>query len=219
MSEATETITIQGTELSLFLPASYGQSLERKFPLLLMLTPGLKACASINALHGQGVLPEMIAAEVNSTSDTMDPIAITSVLGEHLRLLDSPSARWIGGAGHDAVPTLRALLDHPEIFGAACCLSTSFEGLEEAPPLHSAMLRDLEERTILPNDVRLYADYGTLGLDECYEPYHRDLGSILRSKGWKDGREFEIRQVPGGMHNPASWQKRLTPALRWLTAR
>jgi hypothetical protein len=219
MSEATETITIEGSELSLFLPASYGLSLERKFPLLLMLTPGLKAHGSIDALHSQGVLPEMIAAEVNSTSDTMDPIAITSALAEHLRLLDSPSARWIGGAGHDAVPTLRALLDHPEIFGAACCLSTSFEGLEEAPPLHSAMLRDLDERPVLPNDVRLYADYGTLGLDECYEPYHRDLGSILRNKGWKDGREFEIRKVPGGMHNPASWQERLMPALRWLTAR
>ena len=219
MSEATETITIEGSELSLFLPASYGLSLERKFPLLLMLTPGLKAHGSIDALHSQGVLPEMIAAEVNSTSGTMDPIAITSALAEHLRLLDSPSARWIGGAGHDAVPTLRALLDHPEIFGAACCLSTSFEGLEEAPPLHSAILRDLEERTVLPNDVRLYADYGTLGLDECYEPYHRDLGSILRNKGWMDGWEFEIHKVPGGMHNPASWQERLMPALRWLTAR
>ena len=219
MSEATETITIEGSELSLFLPASYGLSLERKFPLLLMLTPGLKAHGSIDALHSQGVVPEMIAAEVNSTSNTMDPIAITSALADHLRLLDSPSARWIGGAGHDAVRTLRALLDHPEIFGAACCLSTSFEGLEEAPPLHSAMLRDLEERTVLPNDVRLYADYGTLGLDECYEPYHRDLGSILRNKGWMDGWEFEIRKVPGGMHNPASWQERLMPALRWLTAR
>ena len=71
----------------------------------------------------------------------------------------------------------------------------------------------------LPAGVKLFLDYGTLGIDECYEPYHRDAGAILRAKGWKDDREFRITRTVGGSHDPASWQNRLGPALNWLAGR
>jgi hypothetical protein len=222
MLEATETITVGGKEVSVYLPRTYNQNPVRKFPILLMLTPGLKAEEAIAELNEEGVLPEMIVAEVKALEthpDPIDPITITTVLSGHFRVLDSPTARWIGGTGHAAVTSFRALLDHPELFGAACCLSTSFEGVEGAPPPHSPMLLDLEERKSLPTGSRIFFDYGTIGLDECYEPYHRDLGAILRTKGWKDGIEFEIRRVTGGAQEISSWQQRIGPALRWLARR
>ena len=64
MLESTETITVAGKEISVFLPASYSQTPTRKFPMLLMLTPGLKAQEAIATLHAEGILPEMIVAEV-----------------------------------------------------------------------------------------------------------------------------------------------------------
>jgi hypothetical protein len=222
MLEATETITVGGKEVTVFLPRTYSRTPVRKFPILVMLTPGLKAEEAIAELNEEGVLPEMIVAEVKAVatqSDPIDPITITTVLSGHFRVLDSPAARWIGGTGHAAMTSFRALLDHPELFGAACCLSTSFEGVEGAPPPHSPMLLDLEERKSLPTGSRIFFDYGTIGLDECYEPYHRDLGAILRTKGWKDGVEFEIRRVPGGAQEIRSWQQRIGPALRWLARR
>jgi hypothetical protein len=81
------------------------------------------------------------------------------------------------------------------------------------------MLRELEGRHSLPEGIRIHFDHGTVGLDECYEPYHRDLGAILRAKGWKDDREFRVTRAQGDSHDPASWRKRLGPALRWLTGR
>jgi len=81
------------------------------------------------------------------------------------------------------------------------------------------MLRELEDRSSLPGSTRLYFDYGTVGLDECYEPYHRDLGAIFRSKGWEDDREFRIASITGGTHDPTSWRHRLGPALQWLALR
>jgi hypothetical protein len=81
------------------------------------------------------------------------------------------------------------------------------------------MLLELESRTKLPTGVRCYFDYGSVGLDECYEPYHRDLGSILRERGWKEGVEFQISRVAGGAHEIASWHQRIGPALRWLAKR
>lgn len=222
MLESIETIMVEGKEISVFLPTSYSQTPTRKFPMLLMLSPGLKAQEAIATLHAEGILPEMIVAEVLSTevpTDPIDPIAIMAGLADRFRLLDSPSARWIGGTGHAAVTAFQTLLDHPEIFTAACCLSTSFEGVEGAPPPHSPMLLQLEERKSLPTDSRIYFDYGTIGLDECYEPYHRDLGALLRSKGWVDGREFQISRHPEGSQEITSWQQRIGPALRWLSRR
>ncbi len=219
MLESIETIMVEGKEISVFLPISYEQTPVRKFPILLMLTPGLKAQEAIAELHVQGVLPEMIVAEVLVSDVPTDPIANIAGLAERFRLLDSSSARWIGGTGHAAVDAFRALLDHPENFSAACCLSTSFEGVEGAPPPHSPMLLHLEERKSLPADSRIYFDYGTIGLDECYEPYHRDLGAILRCRGWKDGEDFQIHRHTGGSQEITSWQQRIGPALRWLVRR
>ena len=222
MLEATETIMVEGKEVSVFLPTSYSQTPHRKFPILLMLTPGLKAPEAIAGLHAEGMLPQIIVAEVaaaETTSNPINPIAIIDTLSDHLRILDSPLARWIGGTGHAAVTAFRTLLDHSEIFGAACCLSTSFEGVVGAPPLHSPMLLHLEERKSLPMGRRVIFDYGTIGLEECYEPYHRDLGALLRNRGWKDGVEFEICRVNGGSQEITSWQQRIGPALRWLAGR
>ena len=172
-------------------------------------------CAGALArLNTEGVLPEMIVAQITPTEGGIDEIV--DDLQARLRLLDAPAARWILGTGHQAVIALHAVLNFPTLWGKAACLSTSFEGIEGAPPMHSHILRDLEERVVLPTQSRLYFDYGTLGLDECYEPYHRDLGAILRSKGWQVGREFQITRSAGGAHDVASWNARLAPALRWL---
>jgi len=219
MPESIETIMVAGKEISVFLPTSYSQTPGRKFPILLMLTPGLKAQEAIGKLHVEGVLPEMIVAEVPTSETLGDTVPIINALSDCFRLLDSPTARWIGGTGHAAVTAFRTLLGHPEIFSAACCLSTSFEGVEGAPPPHSPMLLRLEERESLPVGNRIYFDYGTIGLDECYEPYHRDLGAILRGRGWKDGEDFQIHRHTGGSQEITSWQQRIPPALHWLARR
>jgi len=222
MPESIETITVERKEISVVLPTSYNQTPGRKFPILLMLTPGLKAQEAIGTLHVEGVLPDMIVAEVlasEAPAESIDSIAIMAGLADRFRLLDSPSARWIGGTGHAAVDAFRTLLDHPGTFGAACSLSTSFEGSEGAPPPHSPMLLHLEEMKSLPTNIRIYFDYGTIGLDECYELYHRDLGAILRGRGWSDGVEFQIHRHSKGSQEITSWQQRIGPALRWLARR
>jgi len=217
--EVTETIATDGREISVILPPSYSKSGTQRFPILLMLSPEIRAHESINHLHTQGFLPEMVVAELLEVDTPADPLVIMSELAGRFRLIDSPSAHWLCGTGHAAVSAFRALLDHPEVFGAACCLSTSFEGLEGAPPPHSQMLLDLEKSKSLPAGSRIFLDYGTVGLDECYEPYHRDLGAILRGKGWRDGEEFKINRHPGGSQETSSYRQRVGPALRWLARR
>lgn len=203
-------------KLSIVYPPSYESSKARRFPLLLNLGD-LNAAATAARLHKEGILTEVVVANAHNETASLD--GLVAELSVCCRLLDHSSTRWIVGSAHSAVVAMNAVLDHPTVFGRVACLSTSFEGVEGAPPLHSRILRALEERVVLPAGVRLYFDYGTTGLDECYEPYHRDLGAILRSKGWHDGLEFQITRQAGGTHDIESWNTRLDPALRWLAAR
>lgn len=223
MQDEIKTVKEEKYTLRVITPGSYQRMAARRFPLLLVLNEGpekvLDAGAQVDRLHAEGILPEMIVALASGDLSTLDPVAILRELEKQFRLLESPRARWICGTSHCAILALRTTLDHPDLFGAAACLSSSFEGVEGAPPLHSPMLRELEDRSALPESSRLYFDYGTVGLDECYEPYHRDLGAIFRSKGWEDHREFRIARITGGTHDLSSWQERLGPALEWLASR
>ena len=218
---AREERTEQVGDVTVRLPESYTKESSRRHPLLLVLGDiGLEDAAEwADSLHAEGVLPGMLVAKapVVTEGEVSDPAAIFTMLAGRYRLLEEPSGRWICGTGHDGITALRAVLDRSDLFGRGACLSASFEGAEGAPPLHSPMLRELEERSSLPEDTRIFLDYGTVGLDECYEPYHRDLGAILRGKGWQDDREFHIVRTQGGSHDPASWQRRLGSALRWLS--
>lgn len=204
-------------DLTISLPEGYGSGTSRH-TLLLSLDPGLHAAEIAIRLRKEGILPPMIVAARVAESKAGAADLINHLVSTY-RLLEAPEARWICGTGHSAAEALQLVLNRPDLAGRAACLSTSFEGAEGAPPLHSPLLRELEERTQLPAGVKLLLDYGTIGLDECYEPYHRDVGSIFRAKGWKNDREFRITRTAGGSHDSTSWQNRFGPALSWLAGR
>jgi hypothetical protein len=204
-------------DLTISLPEGYESGTSRH-AFLLTLDPGLPAAEIASRLREEGILPTMIVA-ARAKGSTADAAELIAHLAYTYRILESPEARWVCGTGHSAAEALLLVLSRSDLAGRAACLSTSFEGAEGAPPQHSRLLRELEERADLPAGVKLFLDYGTIGLDECYEPYHRDAGAILRTKGWKDDREFRITRTMGGSYDPASWQNRLGPALRWLAGR
>lgn len=204
-------------DLSISLPEGH-ESGTKRHALLLALDPGLPVAEIAGRMTGEGILPPMIVA-ARTKGSTADAAELIGHLASTCRILETPEARWVCGTGNSAAEALRLVLNRPDLATRAACLSTSFEGAEGAPPLHSRLLRELEERTDLPTGLRIYFDYGTIGLDECYEPYHRDAGAIFRTKGWKDDREFRITRTVGGSHDPASWQNRLGPALSWIAGR
>ena len=134
----------------------------------------------------------------------------------HYRTLAVPDARVLGGVSLGALNSFYTALRHPGVFGNFLCLSTAFEDISQSLPSNAAQLNALDVEPALPGGVRMYFDYGTHGLDECYDPYHAELGSLLRQKGWSDGAQFVIRKVEGGTHDELSWRHRLGDALRFI---
>ncbi len=194
----------------------------------------------VNRLAREGVMPEAIVvgvchpegySEENESRRDFDlspelggaayaefvATELLTHLDTHYRTLATPSARILGGSSLGGLISFYVAMQHPRAFGKFACLSTAFEDVSQRVPAQSGQLLAAEAAPVLPVGTRMYFDYGTCGLDECYDPYHRDLGAILRGKGWRDGREFSIVRVEGGTHDELSWRARWGEALRFLT--
>lgn len=193
----------------------------------------------VNHLSAEGVMPEAIVvgichpegfSEENETLRDHDlspqlggaayaQFVVTDLVAHmdtHYRTLSQPSARILGGASLGGLLSFYIALNHPDVFGKYLCLSTAFEDVTQSLPSQSAQLRALESASALPENIRMYFAYGTHGLDECYEPYHADLAGLLRVKGWKAGKQFQIDCVHGASHDELAWRFQLGEALRFL---
>lgn len=194
----------------------------------------------VSLLSREGVMPEAVVVGVchpegfSDENETLRDYDLSPQLGgaayaqfvaddlvRHMdaryRTLASPAARVLGGAALGGLMSFYIAMHHPGVFEKIACLSTAFEDIAQNPPDAAAQLHELARMPALPTKTRMYFDHGTLGLDECYEPYHRELGALLREKGWRDGHEFLIRRVEGGGHTELSWRERFGDALRFLT--
>jgi enterochelin esterase-like enzyme len=141
-------------------------------------------------------LMEELMPEVNRTFRTLPGPEHTSVMGSSMGGLISFWLAW----------------KHPETFGRAGCLSTSFTwngSVEDtnAPPM---IEREIAAHAAAPRGVRLYFDYGTGKQDK--------VAAWLRSEGLKEGADFVVRVFPGADHNEVAWRARLDEPLTWLYA-
>lgn len=192
-------------------------------------------------LASEGTMPQaIIAAVIHPEGFTEDDVTHRDfdlsaelggaayaqfVVGELLPHLDSryrtmvePSSRFLVGAALGALNTFYTALHHPGLFGRYACLSTAFEDVSDKLPEDSVQLQALANEPALASDCRMYFDYGTLGRDACYEPYHERLARLLTCKGWRDGEQFTVRRLEDSGHDELSWRMRLGEALRFLAA-
>jgi len=240
-------------DLQIWLPSSYAQNPDRRYPVLCLLdgekmfdprtsyASGIDWAADewVRLLSGRGEMPECLIVAVCQPGTSAEEVAesrradfslehggadfsrfltdeLIPCIDARYRTLAVPEGRALGGAGFAALNVFHTAFQQRGAFGKFFCLSCSFEDVSGALPRDSAALLALEDTKTLPDSIRIYFDHGTTGLDECYEPYHHELGSLLRAKGWQEEKEFQICRVPGGSHEDISWRMRLGDALRFL---
>ena len=114
------------------------------------------------------------------------------------------------GSSMGGLISLYALVEYPEIFGNAGCLSTHW-------PIGDNLLVEYLGRALPPaGSHRLYFDFGTAGLDEAYEPFQRRMDTFVRAAGYEHGQDWLTLKFEGEEHTEAAWRKRVHLPLQLL---
>jgi predicted alpha/beta superfamily hydrolase len=126
------------------------------------------------------------------------------------RTLSNPEKTFVMGSSMGALISLYALVEYPDVFGGAGCLSTSW------PIVTPFIFPYLNQ--YLPNagTHKLYFDKGSQGLDAQYAPFQAKVDDIMAEKGYIKGEDWVTRFFPGADHNEQAWRKRLHIVLRFL---
>ncbi len=126
------------------------------------------------------------------------------------RTLPGQGDTFIMGSSMGGLISLYALVEYPQIFGGAGCLSTHWPAAAE--PLLAYFGAVLPP----PGRHKIYFDYGTETLDADYEPFQQQMDHAMAAAGYTQERDWVTRKFPGDAHTEAAWRGRLEIPLRFL---
>ena len=174
-----------GTELIVVAVASHPDGVQRlsEYSPYDLDIPGLGALEG----RGEGYMQWLTA--------TLKPY-----IDRNFRTLPDRGHTYIAGSSMGGLMSLYAAAEFPEVFGGAACLSPSLWTNPEE-------IEKLLENAVLPEDMRIYMDYGSEELGN-----HPENPQVLRrtvEQLEKAGAQVLFRIVPGGQHCEASWEKQI----------
>ncbi len=145
------------------------------------------------------------------------------------RTRPGPESTFAMGSSMGGLLAWHLALRHPQVFGAAACLSTATIyspayhqrrlGQEITAGDRPYLLEDIEQGRLPFHRGRFYFDYGTEGSDLLYHESHARLREHLLARGLEEGRDFVMRRFPGAEHSEAAWRARLDQPLEFLLGR
>jgi predicted alpha/beta superfamily hydrolase len=130
----------------------------------------------------------------------------------HYRTLPGMKNTSIMGSSMGGLISLYAIVEYPQVFGQAACLSTHW------PASDGAVIHYVKSRLPDPATHRIYFDYGTRTLDAQYQPYQARMDAAMRARGYVEGSNWITLNFPGAEHSETSWAARVDVPLQFLLA-
>jgi hypothetical protein len=140
-----------------------------------------------------------------------DFLALTLVpdIAKRYELVLDPSRTAQLGASLGGLASIYGVMKHPEVFGIALGLSTSW-------PLGGQELIDtVIEGLGKPGSVRIYSDCGTTELDTSYFQWHFKFVEGMDKAGWERDVSYKAELWPGTGHNESWWGQRVEHPINW----
>ena len=126
------------------------------------------------------------------------------------RTLNGPKDTFVMGSSMGGLISAYAVLEYPQVFGGAGCVSTHW-------PIAGGIVEDyLAEHLPAPGGNRFYFDYGTEAIDAMYEPYQQRIDALMRTRGYRPGVDLLSHRYLGATHNEAAWRDRIEVPLMFL---
>lgn len=126
------------------------------------------------------------------------------------RTLPGRDETFIAGPSMGGLISAYAVSEHPDVFGAAACVSTHW-------PAGDGGAVDYFARALpSPGAHRFYFDFGTATLDALYEPFQRRMDAAMEARGYRRGVDWVTLKFDGAEHNEKAWAARADQLLIFL---
>jgi predicted alpha/beta superfamily hydrolase len=135
---------------------------------------------------------------------------IKPIIDRDFRTLEKPEQTFVMGSSMGGLISLYALVEYPEIFGGAGCLSTHWTTTASLMPPY------LQENLPGSGRHKIYFDYGMQELEADYGPFQEVVDAVMIEKGYQMGKDWLTRVFPGAKHHENDWRRRLHLPLRFL---
>ncbi|MDF2180289.1 alpha/beta fold hydrolase [Aliiglaciecola sp. CAU 1673] len=124
---------------------------------------------------------------------------------------------YVMGSSMGGLISMYALLEYPDIFEGAACLSTHWPGtLNDAENLiPNAFLSYMDKHLPMPAGHKIYFDYGTATLDALYPPLQAKVDRLIEEKGYSESL-WQTLKFEGAEHSENAWAARLHKPLLFL---
>ena len=125
---------------------------------------------------------------------------------------------FLMGSSMGGLISMYGMIEYPEVFSAAACLSTHWPLSLATNDLSStkAFAEYLRSAVPLAGEHRFYFDFGTEELDGQYEPHQRLVDRAFYERGYIGGENYASARFEGAGHNEGAWRERLDIPLRFL---
>ncbi|WP_086733734.1 alpha/beta hydrolase [Erythrobacter colymbi] len=131
----------------------------------------------------------------------------------------------IVGSSMGGLMSCYALLERPEVFGRAGCVSSHWPAVDprvvagEDSGVKQMWDAWFAARLGKPDGRRVWMDHGTATLDQFYAPYQQVVDARFTAAGWQKGRDWESKVYEGAEHEENAWAARLPEIFGWLLAK
>lgn len=138
-------------------------------------------------------------------------------IDQHFPVLTDPANTFVMGSSMGGLISLYALLEYPQVFGGAACLSTHWPGVFQLAdnPAPASFFRYLQAKLPVLTGQKLYFDYGDQTLDALYAPLQQQADQILQAY---PATLWQSRFFAGAEHSERAWAQRLDQPLLFLLA-
>lgn len=142
----------------------------------------------------------------------------------HYRTRSGAVDTAIAGSSMGGLMSCYAIVERPDIYGRAACVSAHwpmiFPGPEDASRAAASAIwtQWLAAKLGPANGRRVWMDHGTATLDQYYAPYQAVVDQQFLAAGWQRGSEWRSEVYVGAEHEENAWRDRLLAILIWLLA-
>ena len=128
---------------------------------------------------------------------------------------------FIAGSSMGGLISMYALLEYPDVFGGAACLSTHWPGVfsMENNPIPESFFAYLEKNLPKVINNKLYFDYGDKTLDALYPPLQEKVDVIMekiKQQNKSKKIQWQTHFFPNANHSENAWKERLAIPLEFL---